>query len=90
MTEIRLGDLFPTFSDFEARLKIYKKSKSMDFYISDSRTLELARMRCPNGEALKYYCVKFKCVKGGTFKAKKAVKECVKHCKYSLFPNCTF
>ena len=79
MTEIHVEDLLPTFSDLEARLKIYKETKSVDFYVSNSRTMESARMRCRNivermPEALKYYYNKFKCVKGGTLKAKKTSK----------------
>ena len=47
MAEIRVGDLFPTYSDFEARLKTYEKPKSVDLCIADSRTLISVRMRCP-------------------------------------------
>ena len=94
MTEICVEDLFPTYSDFEARLKMYKKSKSVDFYTVGSWTLELAHMRCPNivqrmPESIKYYYIKFKCVQGGTLKVKK-IKESVNHRKHSLFPNCKF
>ena len=39
MTEIRVGDLFFTSTDFEARLKMHKISKSVYFRLADSRTL---------------------------------------------------
>lgn len=79
MTAICVGDLFPTYSDFEAKLKKYKETKFVDFFISDCRTLESARKRCPNviekvPEALKYYYLKLKCVHGGNFKARKGNK----------------
>ena len=47
MAEINEGDLFPTYHDFEQKLKLYQEPKFVDFYISDSRTLEFTRTRCP-------------------------------------------
>ena len=76
MTEIAVGDLFPIYSDFEANLKMYKKWRFMDIYIVDSRTLILARMRCPNiGQrmhlSLKYCYIIFKRVEGVLLKFEK-------------------
>lgn len=79
MAEICVGDLFPTFLDFETQLKKYKETKFVDFYIDDCRTLQSARKRCPKlieriPEAVKYYYLKMKCVHGGSFKVKKGNK----------------
>ena len=73
MTEIHMGDLFSTYLDFEARLKMYKIT--VDLYIADSRILVSASIGCPcivqrMPELLKYYFVKFKWVQGGTSKVK--------------------
>ena len=75
MTEICVGNLFFTYSDFEVGLKMYKKSKSVNVYVADGRTLESALMWCPNIiqrmlKSLKYYYIIFKCIQGGTFKVK--------------------
>ena len=52
---------------------MYKKSKSVDFYIAGSQTLVSVRMRCLNivqkiPELLKYNYIKFKSVQGGASK----------------------
>ena len=76
MAEIRVGDLFSSFCEFQEKLKVYKQTKFVDFCISDYRTLESARKRCPKliekvPEEIKYYYVNLTCVHGGNFKMRK-------------------
>lgn len=74
---MKLFDKFTSFGELESKLKVYKDTNFVDFYIKDCKTLASINAKYPNGRMakassdLKYYYIKFSCVHGGNYKKKK-------------------
>lgn len=70
---MHVGARFSSYEQFLSAFNEYKKQNNVEFYVSDSRTLEAARKRYPNKVekapmSLKFYFVKMQCIHGGAFK----------------------
>ena len=65
-----IGESFSSYSDLDAKVKSYEKSRSIQLTHRDSRTLEAASKRAPKRvegakPELKYYSIHLTCVFGG-------------------------
>lgn len=93
---LQIGDEFNSFEEFEQAFISYKKTKFMDFAISDSRTLTAAKKTCPKKlektpKNLKYYFVKYTCIHGGVHKKRKTcLDKRVTSLVYIFIPNSMF
>ena len=69
----KVGELFSSYEDLEAKLKSYSAENFTEFWKRDARTVATASKRVarPISNALKYYEITFCCIHGGkTFKAR--------------------
>ena len=64
---LKVGDTFPSYKDFMARVEEYEKASSCKFYVRDSRTIEAAKGRVKREicSDLKYYELTLCCIHGG-------------------------
>ena len=65
---VKVGDAFSTFEDVERAIRNLEQEESITYWRRDTRSFEAAKKRLPNivnNDKLKYYEVKFTCLKGG-------------------------
>lgn len=72
---LQIGDEFSTYEALESTIAKLEESQCVTYYKRDSRTIEGAKGRVKHdiNVALKYYEVKFSCIKGGKNTAEKVV-----------------
>ncbi|XP_064293052.1 uncharacterized protein LOC135310045 [Plodia interpunctella] len=88
---MKIGDEYSSYEDLENALDVYKKSVCNEYWIRDARTIVNQRKKYPDtvakaNESLKYYHVRYACIKGGRiFKSRN--KKSNRKCK-SVKQNC--
>ena len=73
MDELRVGDKFQTFEEFETKLHEFEQKHYIQLYKRDARTVGAARKRVsrPLSSEIKYYEIRYCCISGGAaFKAR--------------------
>lgn len=63
-----VGKLFPCFADVEEARELYQKTKYVQLYKRDARTVVAARSRGikrPLSDEIKYYELRYCCIHGG-------------------------
>ena len=66
-TLLKVGDEYSSYEELEQAIKALKKVQNINFWKRDSRSIEAVK-RCVDiciSPALKYYEVKYACIKGG-------------------------
>lgn len=67
MNSLQVGNTFDSYEEFDSELKKYCDKNYVCFYKREARTISAARRKTerPINAELKYYQLKFACIKGG-------------------------
>ena len=64
---LKVGDQYNSYEELEKAIKVLEKVQNINFWIRDSRSITAAKRRVniTISPVLKYYEVKYACIKGG-------------------------